>query len=205
MPSLNLSRPLAVVVTLLLLSGATPTARANFVLLSHHLTVDRTADTASFDLVFNQKPDLHSVDSDGRAINSFQIEFAGDHALDGLPYPQNLTAVIRGEEIHIADAVRIRAPIGDGGPNSGGWGPVIDSEPFTVDQNKVSFSTSIEDLGLRGRTFNYSVYSLESGSLTAIEEVHVVPLPPAVEMFVPAGLILMIAARLHVRAEKRAK
>jgi hypothetical protein len=205
MSSLNPSRPLAVVVTLLLLLGITSTARANFVLVSHHLTLDHATDTAAFELVFNQKPDFHSVDSDGRVINSFQIEFAGDHALDGLPYPQNLTAVIRGEEIHIANAVRIRKPIGDGGSNSGGWGPVIDSGPFSVDQNKISFSTSIDDLGLRGREFNYSVYSLESGSLTAIEEVHVVPLPSAVEMGLFVGAIVVmvtISGRVNTAAKR---
>ena len=197
MSSGNPSRPSAVVVTLwaILLAVAAPTARANFVLVSQHLTINRADDLASFDLVFNQKPDFHTVDSAGRVANSFQIEFAGDPSRNDLPYPQNLTAVIRGEEIHIANAVRIRQPTGDGGPNSGGWGPVIDTEAFKLDQNKVSFSTSIEDLGLRGRMFDYSAYSLEFGSLTAIEQVHEVPTPLAVEMFVPAGAIAALVLR----------
>src|SRR3954471_15105232 len=75
-------------------------ARANFVLVSQHLALDRAEHRADFTLVFNQQPDFKSIDGFGLPVNAFQIEFAGDLSKSLLPYPQNLSAIVRGEEIH---------------------------------------------------------------------------------------------------------
>src|SRR5438105_11416061 len=63
-----------VVALLAAVVGARP-ARANFVLLSQSLTLDRGDGRADFTLTFNQSPDFTTTDRFGRQADSFQIEF----------------------------------------------------------------------------------------------------------------------------------
>ena len=157
-----------------ILATVAPAARADFALVSQDLTVNRQADTVHFALAFNQAPNFYSVDADGRPANSFQVEFNGASAL-----PNDLTAVVRGDEIHIANAVRVRSPFGDGGADAGGWGPVVGTVPFSLTGNTVAFTVPAADLGWTGGAWTASTFSLNYGDLTAQQTVSSVPTPPA--------------------------
>jgi hypothetical protein len=161
------------------LLAAVPAARADFTLVSQGLTIDEKDHLADFSLTFNQKPNFTYVDSDGRPTDSFQYSFDGNFnpAVDG-PYGQP-TAIIRGDEIHLDNTIVIRNPNGDGGPNSGGWGPVMASVPFKLIGDTVDFAVPTADLGITDHSYQYQVYSLSSGSLTADQTVSVIPLPSA--------------------------
>jgi hypothetical protein len=155
-----------------------PAARADFALVSQDLTLSKKDDVAQFSLTFNQAPDFTTVDSLGRPANSFQVEFDG--AIDpATALPTDLTAVVRGDEIHVADTVRIRAPTGDGGANSGGWGPIVGAVPFSLTGSTVSFTVPLEDLGWTGGEWQANVFSLSYGDLTAQQTVSSIPAPPA--------------------------
>src|SRR3954451_23359633 len=127
MTSQSLSRSATAAVAQIVSWLATASAaRANFVLVSQNLAIDWGGRRADFTLAFNQRPDFKSIDVFGLPVNAFQIEFAGDLSRSALPYPQNLSAIVRGEEIHFAnDMLPIRKPTGDGGPHSGGCGSVV--------------------------------------------------------------------------------
>ena len=155
-----------------------PAARADFALVSQDLTLNRQDDTASFSLTFNQAPDFTTVDADGRPANSFQVEFDG--AVDPTTaLPDDLTAVVRGDEIHVADAIRVRAPTGNGGADSGGWGPVVATVPFSLTGDTVTFAMPADDLGWTGGAWQANIFSLAYGSLTAQQTVSSIPTPPA--------------------------
>lgn len=68
---------------------------------------------------FNRLPDFFTVDALERQADSFQY-YIGFQS-----FPLNFESLVRGEEIHVAGDIRVRAPIGDGGPGSGGWGPIF--------------------------------------------------------------------------------
>ena len=155
-----------------------PAARADFTLVSQDLTINRQAATAAFALTFNQAPDFKSVAADGAPADSFQVEFYG--AVDPVTsLPDDLTAVVRGDEIAAAHALRVRAPTGDGGPGSGGWGPVVGTVPFQTFGDTVSFVIPTADLGYAGGAWQASAYSLSAGALTAQQSVSSIPTPPA--------------------------
>ncbi len=178
-----------------------PPARAEFALVSQDLTVSRQAAVVDFSLTFNQPPDFRTIDAAGIPVNSFQVEFNGNAAL-----PADMTAVVRGDEIHLANAVRVRSPVGDGGPDSGGWGPITGSVPFSLTGSTVSFAVPGADLGWTGGAWQASTYSLAYGDLTAQQSVSSVPAPPAfwgglAGLGVVAGLsIRRTAVRRRTRA-----
>ena len=165
---------LAVAVSVMVPSAA----RADFALVSPDLTINRQAATASFSLTFNQVPDFYKIDSDGIQAESFQIEFDGV-ATPGASFPQDLTAVVRGDEIHVANAIRVRSPNGNGGANSGGWGPIVGTVPFSLTGKTVAFSVPAKELGWTGGAWSADIFSLASGTLTAERQVSSVPAPKA--------------------------
>jgi hypothetical protein len=162
------------------LTLAATAVKADFTLVSQNLTIDRQDHIADFSLTFNQAPDFFTLDSFGRPVDSFQYNFNGNFQVGGgQEFPNNLTAIVRGDEIHLGDGIRIRNPNGDGGPDSGGWGPVIASVPYRLIGNNISFSVPTADLGYTGRYYQYEVFSLQDGAATADHNITVVPLPSA--------------------------
>lgn len=177
---------------------AAPAARADFALVSQDLSINRQAGSATFSLTFNQQPNFYTTDAAGRPANSFQVEFDGtyDPALPSY-YPTSLTAVVRGDEIHVGSGVTVRSPAGNGGDNSGGWGPVLSSVPFTTVGNTVTFTTPMADLGTaNGNPYQYAVFSLEYGSLTAERVVTSIPTPAAFAGgLVGLGIVALVTRR----------
>ena len=165
-------------VAALVFGGLVPAARADFSLVSEDLSINRTSGVADFSLTFNQKPDFATLAADGTPANSFQVEFDGATA-PGSAVPNDLTAVVRGDEIHVDNTVRVRAPSGNGGPGSGGWGPIVDAVPYSLTGNTVQFAMPTADLGWTGGAWQANVYSLADGDLTAQQTVTSIPAPPA--------------------------
>ncbi len=175
---------------------AAPVASADFALVSQDLTINRQADTVAFSLTFNQAPNFGYDAATGTPVDSFQVEFEGAATMPG-----DLTAVVRGDEIHVSNAVRIRSATGNGGADSGGWGPIVGSVPFALTGDTIKFAVPTSELGWTGGGWSANVYSFAAGDLTAAQSASSIPTPPAfwaglAGLAVVAGLS---AHRAHVR------
>jgi hypothetical protein len=182
---------------LIALAGAGSVVKADFLLESQRLTVDQKDQTADFSLTFNQAPDFNTLDSLGRPANSFQIDFASSYD-PTVKFTQNVTGVVRGDEIHFDQNLRIRSADGNGGADAGGWGPVTGTVPFSLVGDNISFSIPTSDLGGVGKTSAYDVFSLAFGKQTANQFVTMVPTPAALPSGL-AGLAIVGGISLAVR------
>jgi len=125
--------------------------------------------TMHFSLHFNETPDFTTLDSNGRPQDSFQIFIAFDPATANPANPQLVDVLIRGDEIHIANAIRIRdarPPVAD--PNAGGWGAIRGTAPYHVKTEsngtaRLTLSAHFTLLGITGQfgwvveTYNFGV------------------------------------------------
>ena len=194
-------RTLACAAVALSLAGAS-VARGEFALVSQDLAMNRSTRSVDFSLTFNQPPDFYHAASDGTPANSFQVEFNG--AVDPVTsLPEDLTAVVRGDEIHSAGAIRVRSPRGNGGAGSGGWGPVVGTVPFTSVGDTVTFAIPTDQLGWSGGAWSATTYSLSAGELTAQRSVSSVPAPRAV--WAGSAGLAVVAAWQWQRATRRTR
>jgi hypothetical protein len=110
-----------------------------------------------FSVIFNQIPNFTNVDSNGRQQDSFQIYMAFNPATPNPANTQSVDVLVRGDEIHLAHAIRIRdARPAVSDPHSGGWGAIRGSVPFRVAPQPngtavMSFSVPFEMLGIKGQ------------------------------------------------------
>jgi hypothetical protein len=153
------------------------------VIVSETARVDAAAGVAAFTVVFDARPDFWTVDEFDRVADSFQYEIDDDwKAPPGLP-AEGLDTVVRGDEIRIADALRVRdATFGaepDPDPSSGGWGQVRAEVPFELDGSELRFSVPLAALGDDDGYFAYRLFTTEYGLTTS--EVESRLLPPGVE------------------------
>lgn len=172
---MRLSR--AQVVTLAL-SFAAP-ALGGVSIESQSVEVDRDAGVARFFARFDTAPDLWTVDEFGRIADSFQYEVDGDwRAPIGLP-PGGLDAIVRGDEIHVADALRIRdtgfvtGP--DPDPVAGGWGEIIVEVPFELGGRELRFEAPLAALGDDDGYFAYRLFTTEFGLTVDTVEARLFP------------------------------
>lgn len=154
------------------------TALASFHIVSDSLEFDSTNRTTTFTVRFDRAPDFVTTDLYGRQKDSFQY-FVDSQVKGNLFAPNPDVTIVRAEEIHAADALRIRDSVGDDtGATSGGWGPIRATVPFTVSGDTVQFTASWDALGQAGTHFRYGLESYEFGSMND-ERVRLIPLPPA--------------------------
>ena len=116
-------------------------------IVSQSAAVDRGAGVVRFDLTFDETPDFFTADEFGRLADSFQYEIDGDwNAPVGIP-PEGLDRVVRGDEIRVAGALRVRdAGFGmtpDPDPDAGGWGGVRAELPFRLDGTRLRFEAPL--------------------------------------------------------------
>jgi len=140
--------------------------------MSNPLKIVATDFTASmhFILIFNQRPHFSSLDSNGRPQDSFQIFISFNPATPNPANPASADVLIRGDEIHIAHALRIRdarPPVAD--PQAGGWGAIRGSVPFHLSTQPngasvLSFSVPFALLGITGQ-FAWALETYNFGSL----------------------------------------
>jgi hypothetical protein len=196
-------------------------AGAGVAIVSESAEVDRAAGVVRFTLRFDGRPDLWTVDPLGRVADSFQYEIDGDwRAPLGLP-PEGLDAVVRGDEIHAAGSLRIRAAGFDAPPDpdplAGGWGPVRAAVPFDLDGTTLRFRAALSEIGDEGDGyFAYRVFTTEYGLTTSEVESRLlppgegptpgpvpVPLPPAAQAAAVAVLVHAAASALPRRRRIR--
>jgi hypothetical protein len=165
--------------------------------------------------VFDVAPDFWSVDEFDRIADSFQYEVAPDwKAPLGLP-PESFSSVIRGDEIHVTNGLRIRDAafnfVPDDDPDAGGWGGVIATVPFTLTGRELRFEAPLAALGDDDGYFAYRLFTTEYG--LTVDEVESrlpppgedpgpspapIPLPPALSAAL-ATTLLWVAGRLVLR------
>ena len=164
------------------------TARASFHIDSDSVEFDSTNRTTTFTVRFDSVPDFLTTDLYGRQKDSFQ--YFVDSRVDGDVFaPNPNVTIVRAEEIHAADALRIRDSMGDDtGATSGGWGPIRAAVPFTISGDTVSFTASWEQLGQTSTRFRYGLESYEFGTMND-ERVKLIPLS---DMLWVGGVMLIV-------------
>jgi hypothetical protein len=107
-----------------------------------------------FRLIFNEVPNFTTVDQFNRQEDGFEY--------------QTPDALIRGGELFVSgDMIRVRAisPPDTTDPNSGGFGAIIDTEPFTLSGTTMTFSIPFQFLA-PSPTFAYTVFAATFGAQT---------------------------------------
>jgi hypothetical protein len=142
-------------------------APSEFTVLSESAVFDPVTGQVTFTLVFNRRPDFQTEDSVGRRADSFQYYIVGDPTL---PYPANYDAIIRGDEIDVTSGLLpIRSSVPPAtDPAAGGWGHVRAVVPFSLNENVLTFSTSlalISDHSVDGH-FSYELLLTQYGGFT---------------------------------------
>lgn len=138
-------------------------------------TVNQQAQTVSFTIRFAAKPDFYTVDAFNRQADSFQL-FSFDTPMkdeSGLAGGCILcTSITRGEEIHYGDGIPVRAVFDTTGifdPRSGGWGSILEIDPFVQHGETISFTESLQAIGHTGSSpFGYGFLTTEFGASSPI-------------------------------------
>ena len=177
-------------------------AVAGIEIVSESAAVDRDSGNVRFSVVFDESPDFWTLDEFGRVADSFQYEIDADWAAPvGLP-AEGLEAVVRGEEIRVADTLRIRdaglTVTPDSDPVAGGWGAVRAEVPFELDGAELTFTAHLSHLGDDGDGyFAYRLFTTEFGLTTS--EIESRLLPPGQEPG-PGPVPIPLPASLHATA-----
>jgi hypothetical protein len=141
--------------------------------------------TAAITIKFYQPPDFFTLDEFGRQAFSFQV-FAEAASAPRSLSEFNLAAagqgdatsktIVRGEEIHVNDDLRVReiVPFYEEEGGGGGWGPILAELPYRLEGATLTFSAplvSLKDAGdgrmwffLEAYEYGSSVGSVLSGT-----------------------------------------
>jgi len=140
---------------LLALFTLLPATAHGVTIVSHSEHYDASNQTYYFNITFNAPPDFFTVDSNGNNLDSFQYQI--DYNITDPPfYPAgHPTVLIRGSEIKTSNAIPIRDATGDGGPNSGGWGPIRGIVPYQLVGAVLTFSVPFAMIGDPDGQFAY--------------------------------------------------
>jgi len=146
--------------------------------VSQDVSVDTSNMTATFKVTFDQPPQF--VANDSGQPQAFQYEIDADN---GVAAPSmdwsDIDTVIRGGEIWEGQGVPVRDSQGDGGMNSGGWGPVRAFLPFDLNGDTVTFTAGLSALGDTDGKFRYRLIASDNGEMTGQAAGAVIPMPPA--------------------------
>ncbi len=162
---------LSALLSMLVLPLAAPTLAAQpsrSTIVSESATLDQATGQVSFVVEFSQRPDFFATDEYGRAANSFQYFVGHSPSV----YPEDLSSVIRGEEVHFTNGlvvVRSALPEAEGTAQSGGWGAVRGQVPFRLNGYRLRFSVPASLLTDQadGSALHYVLESYEFGGLVS--------------------------------------
>jgi len=126
------------------------------VIKGHRCATDLKRGVVVFKLKFAQTPDFFTLNGEGAPATSFQyyVEAARPPAAVGDFYSAaagqgdaSTKSILRGEEIHVDGDLRVRGivPFWDE-PGSGGWGPIVDEVPYTLEDGTVTFEVPLSSL-----------------------------------------------------------
>ncbi len=177
--------------------GLSASASAGLQIVDQSVRVGLRNARADFALTFNQPPlsELLTVDEFDRPQGSFQYEINPDWDGDPRHDPlDHVSVIIRGDEIRIANDLRIRdvAPAVPE-PIAGGWGKIRGKVPFAVSGDTLSFSVPLKLIGDNDGVFGYRVFSTDFGQTETMLQSQVVPLGRTVW----AGCLLLAAIALY--------
>ncbi|MHC5725163.1 MAG: hypothetical protein ACYTXY_13690 [Nostoc sp.] len=153
--------------------GTGQIAQAVLLVESESAVVNLDAKEVLFTINFNQMPDFFTVDKFNRQSNSFQyfIDPSGELPIvNASSIYSNFSSIIRGDEIPVAGDVRIRNvfSVGPSEPNSGGWGKIRGSVPYSLDGTVLKFSTPLQLIGDSDGVFSYQLLLTDFGSWNGI-------------------------------------
>ena len=161
---------------------------AAFVVIDHSVDMNFLDEEVNFSITFSEFPDFFTIDSFGRQADEFQYYFDSDSEITGPFLDQDLAdRIIRGGEIHVEGDLRIREGLGgasDPDPNSGGWGSIVGSVNYSLNDRELSFTVPWDVLGEDDGEFTYALLLVEFGGST--DEVFYpaqIPLPSAFWLF----------------------
>ncbi|MEH2413319.1 hypothetical protein [Nostoc sp.] len=153
--------------------GTAQIAQAVLLVESESAVVNLDAKEVLFTVNFNKAPDFFTVDKFNRHADSFQYFIDPDGELPILnasPIYSNFSSIIRGEEIPVASDIPIRDvfSVGASEPNSGGWGKIRGSVPYSLDGNVLKFSAPLQLIGDSDGVFSYQLLLTEFGAWNGI-------------------------------------
>jgi len=161
-------------------------AEAALLVLSQSAEVNLANNSVLFQIEFNRAPDFFTTDEYDRQADAFQYFIDAD---GGFPifkgtdiYYSNLESLIRGSEIHLAGDVRIRnaLPPDPDLSNSGGWGSIRGSVPYTLSRNVFSLLVPLELIGDTDGKFSYQLMWTEYGGAGGYIDAETVPEPATI-------------------------
>jgi len=174
---------------------------------AYSTTVDTENQEVTFSIFFNAVPDFFSVDSVGRQKDAFQFYIDVDGIMSGPAGSQSYTDVlIRGGEIHIDGDIRVRDKDGDGGADSGGWGPIRGAVPYNLNGQLLTFVTPWSLIGELDGNFSYGLLVTEYGSSSNMvfgvsnQSYGVAPEPISSILFITGGTLLVGIRYLRKKA-----
>ncbi|MEH1790612.1 MAG: hypothetical protein V7L23_34885 [Nostoc sp.] len=160
--------PMSMLGAALIALGTGQIAQAALFVESESAVVNLDAKEVLFTINFNRAPDFFTVDEFDRQADSFQyfIDPSGELPIFRPPsIYSNLSSIIRGEEIHVGGDIPIRDvfSVGPSEPNSGGWGKIRGSVPYSLDGTVLKFSAPLQFIGDSDGLFSYQLLLTEFG------------------------------------------
>jgi hypothetical protein len=180
-----------------------PAQGAAIKFLSQTASFDPATDLVTFTIDFDQPPDFFTTDGVGRQADNFQYYILGDPSLG---YPAEYDSIVRGEEIHMANAIPIRSAVpGVSDPASGGWGAIRDVVPYELNGSLLTFSAPLASLSnhsVDGHfTYDLEVFGFGAEVQSVRAQTSVVP-EPGTLVTLSLGLVALIVYRLRRVADR---
>jgi hypothetical protein len=137
-------------------------------ILAQSSVYDPVSNQVDFAIAFNRVPDFLTADGLGRQADGFQYWVFYDNNPLHITLPPELSALIRGVEIHVGGNLPIRsaAPPAVGDPHYGGWGGIRATIPLSVVDTTLTFSVDLAELGDADGKFAYRLDTFEYGDTT---------------------------------------
>lgn len=188
--------------------GTGQMAQAVLLVESESAVVNLNAKEVLFTTDFNRVPDFLTVDEFDRQADSFQYFIDKDEELPIFgtsPAYSNLESIIRGEEIHIAGDVRIRDvfSVGPSEPNSGGWGKIRGSVPYSLDGTVLKFSAPLQFIGDSDGLFSYRLELYEFGAWNGITNENKATIASVPEPNFALGALTFAALSVGLRQKRK--
>lgn len=142
-------------------------AQGSFALVGGSVSDIDNSGNVNFTLQFSYPPDFFSCDAGGRQANGFQFYIGTTTNVPQFYPPRPYASLIRGGEIYLGNGIAIRndGPPDDGEPNSGGWGAVRGTVPFSLNGSSLTFAVPAAVLNVQG-SFAYSLLLTSYGGAT---------------------------------------
>ncbi|MGV0104055.1 hypothetical protein [Nostoc sp. DSM 114167] len=202
--------PVSLLGAALIALGTGQIAQAVLLVESESAVVNLDAQEVTFTVNFNRVPDFFTVDEFDRQADSFQyyIDPSGELPIFRPPSAySNLSSIIRGEEIHVAGDVRIRDvfSVGPSEPNSGGWGNIRGSVPYSLDGTVLKFSAPLQFIGDSDGLFSYRLELYEFGSWNGLTNENKSTIASVPEPNFALGALAFAALSVGLRQKRNVK